>query len=277
MTKESGYRNFLIHDIILPLSVYVFGILIFIIFLIVNIDAWKIIGIINNGRYDLSSLEGKFPYVIVNILAFIVMMVACYFIVRKCNKQKEFHSNGAGYLNWPFLILTVVGRFLGYESIDTVNVPIWLQFKIYKSPWWQTKGLDRVNIECDTDEIICNFKRVKHSDGIVNVILVDTYDVKVPVSILKKHDTLMVKRKTVNQGNRTFNKTFVGKSITEINRLYKLQYNSMNLFCSTNPFHTKEIVKGTFRMDGREHHMAVTVFQSVGEKHIYSEAHQVIK
>lgn len=279
MFKDSGYANFLIHDIILPCLVYIMGIIFLIVVSILKLSPWNVIEIFNNGKYDLLVLEAKFPNTFVIVCEVLLVMLICYLTVRKINKNNEFHRNGTGYLKWPFWILTLVGRLLGYDSINTVNIPIWLQFKIYKSSWWQTRSLDQINIETIEDRVTIEFKEAKNSSDVVNVILVDTYPIlgKIPETILTRNDTLIVKRELTSPGNRTFNKHFVRQSIAEINKLYKLPYKSMNIFLSTNPFHTKRIVKGVFRMNGRERHMGVTVFQSIGESHIYCEPHQIIK
>lgn len=280
MLKNCDYIHFLIHDVILPSLVYILGIIIFIVLQILKIDNYTIISFLIKYKTGISiPTKIAMNNCILILIEIIIILLLCYLTIRKINKDKVFHDSGLGYLDWPFWCLTLVGKILCYRYINTVNIPIWLQFKIYKSSFWNTHLLNSEDINHSNDESKVFWKKMGNNRDVVNVILMDTYPIlnKIPKDVLNKYDNLIIKRKKLNDFSRTFNEKFVNKSISEINKLYKSPYNHINLFCSTNPIHTKKIFEGSFKMDVREKHISVTIFQSVGKSHIYKDSHKVIK
>lgn len=198
--------------------------------------------------------------------------------VHRLNKDKSINEKGTEYINCPFWFLTLVGFVCSCKSINTVNVPIWLQFRIYLSDGWNTDIMEsEYNLNKKNDKVLSKVKKVNHK-GEVNVILMDTYDImdKIPKPLLDNKDSIIVSRKEKNLFSRGYNQEFIDRSVSEINKIYKSNYNQINLFCSTNPLHTKRIVEGSFRVSNREKKIKVVVFQSVGLNHIYKYSYTVI-
>lgn len=212
------------------------------------------------------------PYIIPIILCGIV-----YCSIHRANKDKIINQNGCFYIDIPYQILYLLSFVTGYKSIETVNVPIWMQFLIYKSPYWNISTGNQLDSKKDSVSIIESNHKV--NDDEINVILEDTYRIidKIPDRLKKIHKNLIVSRSMEYEGNASLNEEFVDKSVAKLNRFYKSEYTVINIFASTNPVHTKKIVDGVFKKNIREKHVTVNVYQSVGMNHIYSEKHKVIK
>lgn len=281
MFKKGDLLNFIVHDILFSAWPYFWGVILCMMPLVIpHLSLWTLIEVLPTGEYNLEKIKSlAIPGKFIDLLFVGLVVFVCYKAEKRRNEKYDFHKNGTGYLDWPFWLLTMIGKALGYKSINTINIPIWLQFKIYLSSWWDTRNLEEVSISSKNDPVKVEFKKAKQGDKSVNVVLVDTYEIvcKIPAEMLEQHDTLIVSREYIGAGNRTFNQNFVDDAIHEISQLYKTSYSTMNLFLSTNPFHTQRIVKGAFRVGERERHMKVIVFQSIGTRHEYSELHVVIK
>lgn len=226
-----------------------------------------------NVSFIFSVINQKyFPYIIPIILCGIA-----YCVIRKINKDEIINKNGYFYIDIPYHILYLLSFITGYKCIETVNVPIWMQFLIYKSSYWNISTGSQLDSKKDAVSVV----EINHkvNDDEINVILEDTYRVidKIPDGLKKIHTNLIVSRSMKHEGNISLNEEFVGKSISKLNRLYKSEYTVINIFASTNPVHTKRIVDGVFKKNIREKHITVNVYQSVGINHIYSEKHKVIK
>jgi hypothetical protein len=139
-----------------------------------------------------------------------------------------------------------------------------------KNPTWKPvyENLQEVTDKCDIAHKENNTKT--RSNQCINVILEDTYPVfdKIPEK-LKVNDYVRIQRENIGNGVRTKNQCFINDSVREIDKIYKLSYERMNIFASTNPENTCEIVKNAFCMDTRERPIDVYVYQSCGDTHEY--------
>ena len=138
MSKD--LNKFIMVDILPPLGTYLWwGFIYIILIYILHLPIIKIIS-------DFTSLTASDLSIVSDILTrfklatnIVLLFVFLYLAFRKVKKDNEnsvFHANGLGYVNFSYGLLTFLGFIFGYSHINVINLPIWIQFKVYKSAFW---------------------------------------------------------------------------------------------------------------------------------------------
>lgn len=277
-TSDTLFCSFMWNDVIKPALLYVLALFIISIPFVIKKSPAKIIEQVLYKKSGIVLNISNFNQIMVNVIWIILVLAGFFCFLKHVNKNNDFHKNGNGYLDCPYWVLNTVAKPLGYVSINTVNVALWLQFKIYRSSSWETKSVNESNYPQSLDDVVISKYKAKKENRVVNLILEDTYPVydKIPESILCSHDTVKIRRKSNKPGYRSINKDFLSKVSSEVYKIYKENYEQINLFLTTNPYHTKMIVRNSFRTGPREKDLRVVIYQSIGENHEYTEPHIVI-
>lgn len=272
MSKD--LNKFIMVDILPPLGTYLWwGFIYIILIYILHLPIIKIISDFTSlTASDLNTVNDIFTRfkLTTNIVLLFVFLYLAFRKVKKDNENSVFHANGLGYVNFSYGLLTFLGFIFGYSHINVINLPIWIQFKVYKSAFW-TPEYD--NLPSRDDKVSLTHGKL-HGGEVANLQLVDTYPLsgKIPQKF-NCYDTWVIERS--NHGERSYNEDFIKKSTKAIQDISKRGYTTINIFASTNPMHNSKIVKENFRMDVRTRKISVIVYQSIGPKHVYMEAHKI--
>lgn len=209
-----------------------------------------------NAIYYLTIEKGSF---FISIALFIAALIA----IRKYNHDKEKMANRANcYHNYPFIWYLFCAKFLNIEKCNLILVPIFMQFKLVSRSVFNQFPLIESDYPIEENKTIkIDKKRVAANIREVNIILEDTYPIsnnQIPTT-KKNLPTIKISRNDGNDFGRYFNQDFIKNIINEVRKLP--QDITINVFATTNPMHTVNIVRRVFVIGDRGNIKRLYVFQ----------------
>ena len=209
-------------------------------------------------------------------------LIALYFllhIIRKSNKEKIF-NHGNIYHNKPYGWYWFCSKILGYEKCNLILVPIYTQYKLILRDTFEEYPFEESMFPQKECEIIVEEEKnkTKNFSEDINLIIQDTYPIsndQIPPS-LKSNNTILVKREILKFGERIYSKELVDQVIEQIRRLS--DGITLNIFSTTNPKNTFEIVKKAIYLAERGNIKHVYVFQQNkdGRRNFDDKPHKVM-
>ena len=134
-------------------------------------------------------------------------------------------------------------KVLGYTKCNLKLVPIYLQFELVMNDTFAEYdvGTDDDYPIIENEEIKIDKLNWNQVSQEINLVLEDTYPItKSQLPVLKKAlSTIRIVRKRPDQA-RYYSPQFVAKIVDEIRKLPS-NVNTVNVFATTNPKHTKQI------------------------------------
>jgi len=195
----------------------------------------------------------------------LLLLYVLFNFFRKSNKETVLNK-GNIYHKHSYSWYWLCSKILGYEKCSLVLVPIYMQFKLILNDTFKEYPFDE-NIfpeeECKV-QINKNIDNNKIILDKVNLIIEDTYtieDIQIPKSCIKLN-TIRIKRVSTKTGKRVYCKAFVDSIIKAIRELP--EGITLNIFSTTNPKNTYEIVKKGISLAERGNIKQVNVFQQKG-------------
>lgn len=189
------------------------------------------------------------------ILAFIVWRWE-----KRINKEYLF-NRGNTYKNFPYWWYYVCAKFLGYSKCNLKRVPIYMQFKLVLGDTFD--NYDCGNYEKkENDVIMVSRKNDSNMENEMNLIISDTYPIsmeQIPVTKKRKY-TIIISRDNANDTNRYDSPQLVKKVVNEMRNLPQI-IDKVNVFATTNPQNTVNIVNEAFKLGERANVKCVEVFQ----------------
>lgn len=212
-------------------------------------------------------------------MGFLIAVYVLFRIIRKSNKEK-IYNKGNIYHNKPYWWYWMCSNILGYEKCNLILVPIYTQYKLILRDTFEEYPFEesifpqkeyQINVERKMNETNPNSKDI-------NLIIQDTYPIsynQIP-SNFKTNTTISVKRDFLRFGERVHSKELVDTIVEEIRKLSDGV--TLNIFSTTNPKNTFEIVKKAISLAERSNVKHVNVFQqnSDGERIFANKPHRVM-
>ena len=211
---------------------------------------------IENAKYYYLMISGNWA-----IGCFIALYVLFYFI-RKSNKEKIF-NRGNVYHDKPYWWYWLCSKILGYKKCNLILVPIYIQYKLILRDTFEEYPFEKDAFPQRESEVKVErkFNEENVSPKEINLIIQDTYpinDGQIPLK-LKTNNTIIIKRIFSRFGERVYSSKFVDCILEEIRKLDNDI--TLNIFSTTNPKNTYEIVKKAIALAGRGNVKHVNVFQ----------------
>ncbi|MEZ7172973.1 hypothetical protein [Sporosarcina sp. OR05] len=203
-----------------------------------------------------------------------ILTVMVFGFLRHINKNKTFNT-GSDYFDYPMRYFVLAGRRgLGYKEITLVRVPLYMQFKLLFNDVFDCMISDTHPTRTDKIKVVT--LNLDNESDEINFILSDTYQIQLDDLPIEKRSlpTVLIERGTSFSGVRTYNQEFTAVVREQTNN-YRLQYNRVNIFATTNTQHTKEIVLGSFKNGGRTGFNEIYVYEQNSKDYKFSKAHAI--
>lgn len=193
----------------------------------------------------------------------LMLLLAAFLFIRKYNHEKNIVINKVNcYHNYPYVWYLFCAKILNIKNCNLVLVPIHMQFKLVsRSVFDQFPLIENDYPTEENKEIKIERKRVAANIHEVNIILEDTYPIltnQIP-SNKKNLPTVKISRNDGNDFGRYFNQDFIKTVINEVRKLP--QGITVNIFATTNPMNTVNIVRRVFVNGDRGNIKSLYVFQ----------------
>lgn len=213
-----------------------------------------------------------------NIVISAVLLIVAIFIAKKVNKDKIFNHLRNVYHDYPYWWYWICAKILGYNSCNLILVPIHMQyklvlksvFKIYESGEYPKKEDDVIDIR-ETKGTSCNTL-------IVNLVIIDTYLIQnsqLP-DVVKEFKTIYIQRYN-GDNNRYQSEKFVNE-INNVVRKLSSFVKQVNIFSTTNPWHTCQIASNVFTTGDRSNIQRIVVYQQEKDgNRIFGKKGKVVK
>lgn len=209
-----------------------------------------------NAIYYFTIEKGNF---FISIALFIVVLTA----IRKHNHEKEIMANRANcYHNYPFIWYLFCAKILNIEKCNLILVPIFMQFKLVSRSVFDQFPLIESDYPTEENKTIkVDRKRIASNIHEANIILEDTYPIsnnQIPIT-KRNLPTIRISRNDGNDFGRYFNQEFIKNILNEVRKLP--QDITINVFATTNPMHTVNVVRRVFVIGDRGNIKRLYVFQ----------------
>lgn len=190
------------------------------------------------------------------------LMVLCLKVIRKFNENAKF-ATGNVYHLYSYWWFSFCSNILNFGSCGLKNVPIYLQFKLLLNDTFKQYDIneDEYKVKPD-DRIKVKYYNDKNISSEINLMIADTYPIKLSQipSNKKKNYSIRVSRARKSDMNRYKSTELVSQVVNIVRKLPKT-VDKINVFATTNPINTKDIVNNAFKLAGRGNIFKVTVFQ----------------
>ena len=226
----------------------------------------------------ISSLVDKEYYI--SIICGTLLTIIIRRVIIKFNKDKYFNK-GNKYSSFPYWIYWIAAKFLRFGKITLVRIPIYLQFKLVLKDTFPIIETDSsfVNEEHSIKEktVETKKKRMNVIHNELNLVLIDTYDIKKDEIPVNKIDlpTIIIKSGNQKDGDRSMNPNFT-KEVRIQTDYFRKQYDKVNIFATTNTNHTKLIIENCFKNAERTGFKEVFVYQANRKNYKFEDKYAVV-
>ena len=228
---------------------------------------------IENAKYYYLMISGNWT------MGGIIALYVLLHIIRKSNKEKILNK-GNIYHNKPYWWYWFCSKVLGYEKCNLILVPIHTQYKLVLRDTFEEYPFDKSTFPQQKYEIEVNrnLSKENFSSKEINFIIQDTYPIyekQIPLN-LREHNSISIKRHSNRFGERIYSKELIDTITEEIRSLNDGM--TLNIFSTTNPKNTYEIIKNSIMLAERGNIKHINVFQqnNEGEREFNNKSHKVI-
>ena len=228
---------------------------------------------IENAKYYYLMISGNW------IMGALIALYVLLHVIRKSNKEKIF-NRGNFYHDKSYAWYWFCSKILGYERCNLILVPIYTQYKLILRDTFEEYPFEESMFPQKECEIIVKGgkNKTKNFSEDINLIIQDTYPIsndQIPSS-LKSNNTILVNREILRFGERIYSKELVDQVVEQIRRLD--DGITLNIFSTTNPKNTFEIVKKAIYLAERGNIKHVYVFQQNkdGKRNFDDKPHKVM-
>lgn len=195
-----------------------------------------------------------------NLAIGIFLVVLFFMLIRNANKEYMFNK-GDKYKDYPYTWYWICAKILGYRKCNLILVPISMQFKLvirdtfeeYYCGTYSQKEKDIVSI----DKL-----NMSEQSGEVNLIIADTYPLSIEQIPVSKRNlpTIHISRDNKYDSNRYNSPQLVQAVVNEV-RMLPPNLKSINVYATTNPLNTVNMVNDAFKLGKRGNVDVISVFQ----------------
>ncbi|MCY1152100.1 MAG: hypothetical protein OWP43_06715 [Sphaerochaetaceae bacterium] len=185
--------------------------------------------------------------------------------IRKKNKD-QILNKGDIYHKHSYFWFYICSKLLGFTNCNLVLVPIYMQFKLVIRDTFDKYPLDEIFFpESPNNDINVTIKNQnydldKKDLNEINLVLEDTYEIDLNQIPKDKQALKTIKISRNNKNHlRQYSDLYVNKIITKVRELPNGTI--LNIFATTNPKHTYQIVKRAFSLGNRGNISKIFVYQ----------------
>lgn len=223
------------------------------------------------GRYLRESIPSPDNFVSIFFFSLGNLFIGMTFFVTLLLRIQSHNATclfnrGHAYHDYPYLWYSYCAFLLGYKKCRLIHVPIYMQFKLILRNTFDEYPLPDSSFPQEEACLVTERWVLEPQGGIeYNIILEDTYPIGDENVLRVKPGiaTLKISRSNSPDLCRHYNSGFVQRIISQVRKLPDGA--TVNIFATTNPKHTLEIVRGAFQMAGRGNVSHLYVFQQEGE------------
>lgn len=188
------------------------------------------------------------------------LFVTVLFSIRKLNKGYMFNK-GTTYKNYPYAWYWFCAKILGYSECNLILVPIYMQFKLVLRDTFDKYYCGTFSKK-DNDVVLVKKKNMSNESDEVNIIIADTYPLDITqVPITKRnYPTISILRDNGIDHNRYDSPELVKAVVNEVRDL-PIDVTEVNVYATTNPLNTRNIINEAFKLGERGNLDVITVFQ----------------
>ncbi|WP_311467971.1 hypothetical protein [uncultured Abiotrophia sp.] len=190
--------------------------------------------------------------------------------IIKINKEKTINK-GQRYHNKPYWWFWVCSKVLGYKKCNLVGVPIYTQCRLIFRDTFEEYPFNNNYFPQQDSEVEVKYKNKNEvlSRKHITLIIEDTYpiyDEQIPQKY-REYYTIIVSRLRNYSGKRVYSKKLV-ENVNEVIRELNVELNeiTLNIFSTTNPKHTYEIMREAVPQGQRGNVKHINVFQQRDDK-----------
>lgn len=201
------------------------------------------------------------------VIGVFVAIVVFVFFSRQ-NKEVIFNQQNV-YHDYSYAWYLIFGKLLGYKTCNLAGVPIYMQFKLVLNDTFPRYDYGNINGEISEEVIKIKIKNPNENTKEVNLIIADTYPIKGKQLAESKKDLYSIKISRNNKkDNNRYKSPELVKAVVNQLRILPKGVDRVNVFSTTNPYNTYEIVNQAFKLHGRGNINNIVVYQqsNVGER-----------
>lgn len=195
-----------------------------------------------------------------NIAIGIFLAIVVLMTMRKFNEKVVF-NNGDEYKDYPYIWYWICAKVLSYSECNLILAPIYMQFKLvlrdtfkkYRCGSYPKKENDPI------EKRKINFSTISDE---VNLMISDTYELnenQIPILKIGK-PTIIISRNNSDDHNRYDSISLVQAVVNEVRGLPS-EVKRVNVYATTNPLNTMNIVSDAFKLGERGNIDSIVVFQ----------------
>lgn len=213
-----------------------------------------------------------------NIVISVVLLFVTIYIVRKINKDKVFNHLRNVYHDYPYWWYWFCAKILGYNSCNLILVPIHMQYKLVLNSVfkiYEPGAYPRIE---DDEIVIRETKGTSCNTSAVNLVFIDTYLIQRSQlsDVVKEFKTIYIQRYN-GDNNRYQSEKFVNE-INNVVRKLPSSVEQVNIFSTTNPWHTYQIASNVFTTGDRNNIQRIVVYQQEKDgNRIFGKKGKIVK
>ena len=225
--------------------------------------------------FEITPDDSKATYIVLYLL----ISTSLLMMLRKTNAERTFNDGHSVYLHNCYKRLWIAANILGYRKLQLIGVSIPMQFELIINGVFSEFISESSVVQYDEfqGEIIVEYPIENKKNKVVNLLVCDTYDIpleKLAVDYLE-NTTVKISSQRKYSGNRYDNPQLVSTVRKETQKIVN-SYKEVNLFMTTNPFNTQNIVGTSFLTLDRSSFDRVSDIQ-MDETKIYKDQYIIYK
>lgn len=195
---------------------------------------------------------------------YLAAIVISAFLRWKFKKRNEnvIFNEGNSYKDYSYAEYWICAKVLGYSKCSLERVPIYTQFRLIRRDTFREYDFGEIWEKEDLQISQCWLKPLSGSDKEVNLMIADTFPLNSSQLPASKNSLPTVKIYRQNQ-------TIFGRYYTEklVDAVWNVMRNlpsdveQLNIFATTNPKSTYELVRNVFKSAERGNVRVIRVFQ----------------
>lgn len=213
-----------------------------------------------------------------NIAISLGLSILVFWIIRRDNKEYVMNHDNV-YHDYPFRWYWFCAKVLGIKKCNLILVPIYMQFKLVIENIFDAYPFDEAAFPIIDGEPECIIEKENMEADLseINLILEDTYVIEsnqIPCS-KQNLPTIKISRNNGNSHTRHYSPKFIDAISEEIRKLPQVFI--VNIYATTNPKNTVQIIRSTFKMADRGNVEHVFVYQqeNSGIRKFDSKGHKI--
>jgi len=205
------------------------------------------------------------------IVFFILVSTIIYFKVSKSNAEKDINT-GNDYLDCNYFTFWICAKILKFRKCSLERVPIPMQFMlVINDTFVETLVQEPNSIDLQPETYYVEMPKISETN-VVNIVLEDTFEINeanLPNSVTK-YPIIKISRGECNKKLRLSSRKFLDCIRLRICELPS-NVSELNIFATTNAFHSKLVAEQNFKVAGRSSIHIIRVFYTKKDYTIFDD------